>query len=81
MTPVTETRPILVWGPGVKMLRSLKNITQAQLAAQAGTTQSRISEIENGSRAVADILRVRIARALEVDPYDLFPYVDPEDAR
>ena len=76
MTPVilSESRP--VWGAGVRTLRGIHALTQSQLAAAAGTSQSRISEIENGSRAVADSLRVRIARALKVEPHELFPYIE-----
>lgn len=71
----TGDRP--TWGQGVRFLRSLHNLTQEQLAQEAGTTQVTISDIENGKRrAISDSLRVRIARALHADPYDLFPYVD-----
>lgn len=77
MTPViSEARPI--WGDGVRTIRGVRGLTQTELATLANTTQARISEIENGRRGIADDLRVRIARALEVDPYELFPYPDLE---
>lgn len=69
-----EAKPVYTWGSGVRALRGLKQITQTRLAALTDTTQSRISDIENGSRNVPDALRLRIARTLEVDPYELFPY-------
>jgi len=75
-TPVTEARP--TWGLGVRTIRGVRGLTQAELASRAHTTQARISEVENGRRNIADELRVRIARALEVDPYELFPYPDLE---
>jgi transcriptional regulator with XRE-family HTH domain len=78
-TPVTEVRP--TWGLGVRTLRGIQGLTQSGLAELANTTQARISELENGRRNIADDLRVRIARALDVDPYELFPYPDVEAPR
>lgn len=80
MTPsLSETRP--VWGDGVRTLRGIRGLTQAELATQALTNQVTISDIENGHRRnIRDALRVRIAHALEVDPYELFPYVDDAGA-
>lgn len=72
--PTTDSRP--TWGEGVRMLRGIRGLTQVQLAEQAATTQSRISAVENGARQISDSLRVRIARALQADPHDLFPYLD-----
>lgn len=66
----------LAWGEGVKILRTLHKLTQAQLAEQAGTTQATISRIERGSRQIPDSTRLRIAAALNVHPYQLFPYED-----
>lgn len=64
----------------MRALRGLHDITQVQLAEMTGTTQVTISRIELGSRQISDALRVRIARALHADPYDLFPYVEDEAA-
>jgi transcriptional regulator with XRE-family HTH domain len=64
------------WGEGVRMLRNIRNLSQVQLAEMAGVTQPSISRIESGSRQVSDAARVRIARALGVDPHVLFPYID-----
>lgn len=53
-------------------------MTQAQLAEEVGVTQGYISEVESGrARRLSDTHRVLIAKALGVDPYELFPY--PED--
>lgn len=69
------------WGQGVRALRSLHGITQEQLAERAGTTQTAISDLENGKRRrISDSLRIRIARELHADPYDLFPYLDDNGA-
>lgn len=64
-----------IWGEGVKALRAEKNLSQVALAAAAGVTQSSISRLENGSRQISDAARVRIAQALDADPYQLFPYL------
>lgn len=63
------------WGAGVRILRGIRdNMTQVELAKRAGVSQVHISRIENGSREVSDAVRIRIAKALGVDPHELFPY-------
>ena len=63
------------WGTGVRALRNIKGLTQVQLAAKAGVSQSKISELESGSRRISDAVRVRIAAALDAQPHLLFPYL------
>jgi transcriptional regulator with XRE-family HTH domain len=62
------------WGQGVKVLRGIYGLNQAELAKLAGCAQATISELERDRRNISEALRVRIARALHVDPHDLFPY-------
>jgi DNA-binding XRE family transcriptional regulator len=58
--------PIRVW-------REYRNLTQAQLAEQAGVKQSYIAMLEAGERqGTVDVL-VKIARVLKVDVDDLLP--------
>lgn len=64
------------WGNGVRELRLLRDMTQTDLAEAAGVAQNTISRIENGSRQVSDETRIRIAKALHVDPNKLFPYIE-----
>lgn len=64
------------WGEGIKTLRGIKDWTQTDLAAAAGVPQSRISNLERGLRSASDTTRIRIARALGVEPHVLFPYVE-----
>lgn len=68
------------WGEGVRLLRSIKNLSQVALAERARVTQPTISRIENGSRRVSDSARLRIADALGVNAHELFPYIDDEGA-
>lgn len=64
------------WGEGVRILRGIRGLSQVELATKASVPQSSISRIENGSTKVSDGVRVRIAKALGVDPHELFPYVE-----
>lgn len=65
------------WGEGVRQLRELHNISQVQLAKKVGCSQAAISRLEKGvSRHLSDAVRLRIAKALHVDPHRLFPYED-----
>lgn len=73
---MTEGRP--TWGQGIRVLRGIHELTQDQLAALSGVSQATISRLENGSFEASDGTRVRIAKALEIDPHILFPYVDSE---
>jgi transcriptional regulator with XRE-family HTH domain len=67
------------WGSGIKYLRGKQGLTQTALADKIGCSQVSISRLEQGSRKVSDAMRVRIARALDVDPYRLFPYEHRDD--
>lgn len=66
------------WAEGVKTNRKTKDLSQVELAARAQVSQATISRIENGSRQISDAARVRIARALDVLPHELFPYIEDE---
>jgi transcriptional regulator with XRE-family HTH domain len=72
----TGTAP--TWGEGIKILRHLRDWTQADLAERSRVPQSSISDIESGRRRASDSARVRIAKAFGVDPHALFPYIDDE---
>ncbi len=73
-----ETPP--VWGGGIRFLRESEGLTQTELANKAGVTQSVISALELGARGANDSTRIKIAKALDIDPHILFPYVDRESA-
>jgi len=68
-----------VWGEGIRAGRSIRGWTQEFLAETAETSQATISRLENGSFEASDATRIKIARALGVDPHVLFPYVDAEE--
>ncbi len=53
--------------------RKKRGLTQAQLGEKAGVRQSYIFELEQGSSSMTLRTLIRMARALEVDPRELFP--------
>jgi len=60
----------------LKTARKLARLTQKELADRAGVDDSFISVVENGKRdinAVGYATVVRLARALGVEPEELFP--------
>lgn len=76
---MTTTEGAPVWGEGIRALRGIRGrMTQEELAERAGVSQSSISRLENDSFEASDATRVRIAKALGVEPHILFPYVDPD---
>ena len=65
----------------LKLARRIAGKTQKQLATDAGVDHSFISLLERGKRRLPEgyFAMVRIARALNVEPEELFP-VPPVDA-
>lgn len=78
MKRISEPPQPPTWGEGVKAYRQIQHMTQHQLAARCGCSQRAISRIENGS-STSDGMRVRIAEALGVSVYRLFPYKSQTD--
>jgi len=58
-------------GQKIRALRREHNLSQAELAVQAGSTQATISELERDLRRVQYRTTRRIAGALGVNPKDL----------
>jgi len=66
----------------LRTARRIARLTQRQLAAAAGVDHSFISLIESGERSIGAVgyeTVVLIARALHVEPHELFPVAVPED--
>lgn len=59
-------------GSRIKYLRTLQNLTQAELAEKADCDLSTISHIEIGSNSPSTALLDKIARALNVEIWKLF---------
>lgn len=51
-------------GPTIKALRKIKGMTQAELAESVGLTRTSITNIENQTQPVTDILATEIAEIL-----------------
>lgn len=73
-TGSARQRELPVWGERVRYERTHLGWSQAQLAETAGVTQATISRLERGARNLPDDARLRIALALRVNPYEVFPY-------
>jgi transcriptional regulator with XRE-family HTH domain len=56
--------------PGLARIRAWRLVTQAELSRQSGVGTNTLSRLENGGEATARTVR-RLARALDVSPYDL----------
>jgi transcriptional regulator with XRE-family HTH domain len=57
----------------LKLVRFLKEIPQWDLALKLGMSQAQVSNIERGRIEVGRDLKIKIARALEVDVTEVFP--------
>jgi transcriptional regulator with XRE-family HTH domain len=66
-------------GDHVRELRQKRGLTQADLAARLGVPQSRISEIESGSRVPNLVTMLRLAAALDCKPTALLAPFDKLD--
>jgi transcriptional regulator with XRE-family HTH domain len=63
----------------LKTARRIARVTQQQLADKAGVDHSLISHLEHGRRSIGTVSYrtvVRLARALNVEPEELFPVTD-----
>ena len=56
--------------PGLARVRAWRLLTQAELSRLSGVGTNTLSRLENGGEASARTVR-RLARALDVRPYDL----------
>ena len=76
---VTQKRRRPLISMQLKTARKLAGLTQQELATRAGVDDTFISVVENGKRdihAVGYATVVRLARALGVEPEELFPVPD-----
>jgi DNA-binding XRE family transcriptional regulator len=74
---VTATRtPGELLGERVRELRQKHGLTQVDLAERLGVPQSRVSEIESGSRVPNLITMLRLAAALDCKPTALLAPFD-----
>ena len=61
-----------LFGERLRVLRTERNLSQEQLAELASLDRNYIGQIERAERNVALVNIVRIAKALEVEPGELF---------
>lgn len=60
--------------------RRLANLTQAELSVKAGLHQNTVSRIERGSVVPDMTTREKLAEALGIPVYDLFPPAQQQEA-
>ena len=58
-------------GENIRQIREKKNITQENLALEAGLNRAYIGYIERGERNPSTETMVKIAQALKISPKDL----------
>jgi transcriptional regulator with XRE-family HTH domain len=68
-------------GGHVRELRQKRGLTQNDLAQRLGVPQSRISEIESGTRMPNLVTMLRLAAALDCKPSALLAPFDKLDVR
>jgi len=61
-----------LFGERLRELRTERNLSQERLAELAGLDRNYIGQIERAERNVALVNIVRIAKALEIEPAELF---------
>lgn len=62
------------FGRHVKELRIKRGLTQANLAFEAGLSVSQVQRIEYGNHNLTILTLIALAKALEVEPAELFNF-------
>lgn len=60
----------------IKVQRAIKNMTQAELAAEIGVTRKTINTIETGKFVPSTILAIRLARYFNIKVEELFELIE-----
>jgi DNA-binding XRE family transcriptional regulator len=67
------------WGKRIRRLRRERELTATAVASEVGITRQYFHAIERGMYAPSDDVRVKIAKAIGVEPEEIFNY-DLSDA-
>lgn len=71
----------LALAAGVRRMREKRGLTQAELATQLGSSQSRVAKMEAGDRSVSLDLMVRSLLAIGVVPGEIAKLIQRADSR
>jgi transcriptional regulator with XRE-family HTH domain len=63
------------WGARVRRIRREKELTATAVAKEAGIARETLHRIERG-QGVSDDVKIRLAKAIGVDPNELFDLKD-----
>lgn len=66
--PAEVAEAILDGANPLRVLRTHRDLTLAQVAAACGVTNAHVSQLERGRRALTVDMLKRLAKALDVDP-------------
>lgn len=72
MRPLKQGDPLKSLGRAVRQRRQELGISQEELGYRAGLHRTYIGDIERGSRNLTFLNFLRLARALEIEPPELF---------
>jgi len=74
----TKLTVLELFGLRMKELRLAKGVSQEKLALESGIARSYLGGVERGERNIAVLNIIKIAEALNVEPYKLFEQPTPE---
>lgn len=77
-TPIKCGRQLV--GANIRRLRLEQDLSQEQLAGEAGINRAYLSTVENGKRNVSIDNIIALANALVVDPRQLFRPLDADNS-
>ena len=67
-----EDRRLKALGQAIRVVRKAKSVSQEALAHNAGIDRSHMGKIERGERNVTALNLLRVAKALGVQPSEIF---------
>ena len=73
---MTEVQSVLAYN--IKKYRNTKGLTQEQLAEKAGTSTNYLGSIETGKKYPSPQMIDKLAKALDINPLDLFKKESPD---
>ncbi|MDR1587577.1 MAG: helix-turn-helix transcriptional regulator [Treponema sp.] len=76
---ITESYVRLLVSKNLKRLRALQNISQLNLALEAGLTHNFINDIENCKKGISAKTLAKLSSALDAEPHQFFLPENMED--
>ena len=64
-----SSRPLLQNGRTIRVIRKLKGLSLAEVARSTGSHPQTLRNLENEYRSASDELLIKVAEALDIDPF------------